>query len=127
MISANRHLLYSLLFTAIYVAIHLLAIVGLFDAIIGGPGGWLLAAASAVPVMGWLWVTLRIMDSCDEYLRALMSRRLLLAVGLTMGVLSVWGFGESYADAPHLPAFLACPVFFVCFALVSPFVQRSHA
>lgn len=127
MTSAKRHLLYSILFTALYVAIHLLAIAGVFDAFIGRPGGWLLAIASAVPVMGWLWVTLRIMDSCDEYLRALMSRRLLLAVGLTMAVLSIWGFGESYANAPHLSAFLACPVFFLCFALVSPFVQRSHA
>ncbi|GGK05104.1 hypothetical protein [Pseudomonas matsuisoli] len=124
---ATRHLLYSMFFTLLYVAIHLLAIVGVFDAIIGHAAGWFLAIAAALPVAGWLWVTLRIMDSSDEYLRALMGRRLLLAVGLTMTVLSVWGFGESYANAPHLPVFLACPLLFLAFAVVSPFVRQTRA
>jgi hypothetical protein len=126
MTTANRYLLYSLIFTVAYVAIHSLTIAGLFDSIIGRPAGWYVAIASALPIAGWFWVTLRIMNRSDEYLRALMSRRLLIALGVSLAILSVWGFGETYANAPHLPAFLACPLFFAAFAIIAPFVRHTR-
>jgi len=48
-----------------------------------------------------------------------------LAAGATLTLWTAWGFGETYAAAPHIPAWLIYPFFWAVFALVSPFVRTS--
>ena len=43
-----------------------------------------------------------------------------------MALFSAWGFGESYARAPHAPGWLIYPLFWGVFGVVSPFIRTSH-
>jgi hypothetical protein len=43
-----------------------------------------------------------------------------------MALATFWGFGESYADAPHVPAWMIYPLFWACFGLAAPFIRTSR-
>jgi hypothetical protein len=43
-----------------------------------------------------------------------------------MAVAVFWGFGESFAGAPHLPAWLVYPLFWAAYGVVSPFIRASN-
>jgi len=109
-----------------YVLVHAAAIGGLFDGILGQPAGWAVAALAALLVAGQIWATLRLMAHSDEYMRVIVAKCFILAAGATMALWSAWGFGETYAAAPHLPGWLVYPVFWGIYALVSPFVRTSN-
>ena len=121
----RRYLLRTLAFMAGYVAINGGAIAGAFDDI-RGPGAWALGLAVAAPVAGQIWATLALMRDSDEFVRAVTAKQFILASGLAMAIASVWGFGESYADAPHIPAWIIYPLFWACFGLIAPFVKSSN-
>ena len=71
-----------------------------------GPVRWLLAALPGLPIAAVFWLIGRfIMEMRDEFLRMLEVRKALIATGVTMTFVSIWGFLEMLADAPHLPLF----------------------
>jgi hypothetical protein len=109
-----------------YVAINVAAIFGAFDDIASPVAAWGLALAVSAPVIGQIWATLSLMRESDEFVRAVVAKQFILASGLAMAVASVWGFGESYADAAHIPAWMIYPLFWACFGLVAPFVRSSN-
>jgi hypothetical protein len=109
-----------------YVLVHVAAIAGLFDGILGQPAGWAVAALAALLVAAQIWATLRLMAHSDEYVRVIVAKCFILAAGATMALWTAWGFGETYAAAPHLPGWLVYPVFWGIYALVSPFVRTSN-
>ncbi|MEQ4618585.1 MAG: hypothetical protein ABN482_11110 [Corticimicrobacter sp.] len=113
-------------FMGIYVLLNLAAILGVFDGILGQAFGWILAVAVALPVAAQIWATLRLMADSDEYVRAIVAKNFIISAGATMALWSTWGFGETYAAAPHLPGWLIYPVFWGIYALVSPFVRTSR-
>lgn len=121
----RRYALRTAAFMSGYVAINLAAIAGAFDDL-ARPGAWLLGLAVAAPVAGQIWATLTLMRDSDEYVRALMARRFILASGLAMALFSAWGFLESYADAPHGPGWLIYPLFWAAYGVVSPFVRTTR-
>ncbi len=86
---------------------------------LNGPLGWILAAAQALPVAGAVWVFLRYMDTLDEYMRPIMTKRFVSATGLTMVVCTAWGFLEQYMAAPHMPLYLVYPMLWGMFAVTS--------
>ena len=124
--AGRRYVIRTFAFMAPYVAINLAAILGAFDEIYGKPAAWGLALAVSAPVIGQIWATLSLMNESDEFIRALIAKQFVLAAGLAMAVASVWGFGESYAGAYHLPAWIIYPLFWACFALGAPFVRSSR-
>ena len=124
--AGRRYVVRTLAFMAPYVAVNLAAIFGAFDEIYGRPQAWVLALAVSAPVIGQIWATLSLMNESDEFIRALIARQFILAAGLAMAIASVWGFGESYAGAFHLPAWLIYPLFWACFGVVAPFVRSSR-
>lgn len=113
-------------FTLPYVAVNVAAILGVFDEIIGKPAAWVLAAAVAAPVLGWIWSILSLMRNADEFMRALLAKRFIVSAGAAMAVASFWGFGESYANAPHIPNWMIFPLFWACFAVATPFIRTSR-
>lgn len=123
--AGRRYRIRTLAFMAGYVAVNIAAILGAFDDL-QAPGSYVLALVVVAPVIGQLWATLRLIEESDEFVRALMSKRMILAAGFAIAIASTWGFMESYADAPHLPAWLVYPLFWGCFGLVSPFVRNSR-
>jgi hypothetical protein len=123
--AGRRYVARTMAFMSGYVAVNVAAIFGAFDEIIGKPVAWALALAVAAPVIGQLWATLSLMRESDEYVRAVVAKQFILASGLAMAAATVWGFGESYAGAYHLPAWIIYPLFWACFGVVAPFIHGS--
>jgi hypothetical protein len=123
--AGRRYRTRTLTLMAGYVAVNVAAMCGSFSAL-RGPGRYALALLVAAPIIGQLWTTLKLLGESDEFVRALMSKRMILASGLAIAMASTWGFMESYADAAHLPASLVYPLFWGCFGLVSPFVRNTR-
>lgn len=123
---SRRYVIRTLVFMAVYAVLNIGAILGVFDAWIGTPAGWVLAIAVALPVAGQAWALWRLIVESDEYLRALWSKRVILSAGIVMVMTSAWGFGESYAAAPSLSVMLITPLFWAVSAVVWPLVRSSR-
>jgi hypothetical protein len=124
--AGRKYVFRTMAFMSGYVAINVAAIFGAFDDIVSTPAAWALALAVSAPVIGQLWATLSLMRDSDEFVRALIAKQFIAASGLAMAVATVWGFGESYADAQHAPAWLIYPLFWACFGLVTPFIRNTR-
>ena len=122
----RRYVVRTMAFMSGYVAINVAAIFGAFDDIGSPVAAWALALAVSAPVIGQIWATLALMRESDEFVRAVTAKQFILAAGIAMAIASVWGFGESYADAYHVPAWMIYPLFWACFGLVAPFVRSSR-
>ena len=85
-----------------------------------------LALLPGLAVCGQLFVTLRLMARTDEFMRAMMAKRFIIAAGLTFAAATIWGFLETFADWPHLPLYVVYMAFWFFFGLVSPFVKSSR-
>jgi hypothetical protein len=59
-----------------------------------------LAISPSLPIGGTIWQVLRYMDRSDEYVRAIVTRRFVLATGVTLFLCTAWGFLESNAGLP---------------------------
>ncbi|NJC41211.1 fatty acid desaturase [Brevundimonas alba] len=122
----QRYVVRTMAFMSGYVAINVAAIFGAFDDISSPVAAWALALAVSAPVIGQIWATLSLLRESDEFVRAVTAKQFILAAGMAMAIASVWGFGESYADAYHLPAWIIYPLFWACFGLTAPFVRNSR-
>ena len=122
----RKYVIRTMAFTIPYVAVNMAAIFGAFDEIIGKPAAWALAAVVAAPVLGWIWSILVLMRDSDEFMRAVLAKRFIVSAGIAMAIASFWGFGESYANAPHIPNWMIFPLFWGCFGVVTPFIRTSH-
>jgi hypothetical protein len=124
--AGRRYVVRTLAFMSGYTAVNVAAIFGAFDDLSSPVAAWLLAATVSAPVVGQIWATLSFMRESDEFVRALIAKQFIVAAGLTMAIGTFWGFGESYADAPHVPAWFVYPLFWACFGLVTPFLRSSR-
>lgn len=124
-IAHRRYVIRTCAFMVPYVLINMAAISGAFDDR-SRPGSWLLGLVVAAPVVGQIWATLALMHDADEYVRALTAKRFILASGSAMAIFSAWGFVEEYARAPHVSGFMIYPLFWLCYAVVSPFVRTTR-
>lgn len=124
-IAHRRYVIRTFAFMVPYVLVNMAAISGAFDDR-GRPGSWLLGLAVAAPVAGQIWATLALMHDADEYVRALTAKRFILASGSAMAIFSAWGFVEEYARAPHVSGFMIYPLFWACYAVISPFVRTTR-
>ncbi len=122
----RKYFIRTMAFTIPYVAVNVAAIFGAFDEIIGKPAAWGLAVVVAAPIIGWIWSILVLMRDSDEFMRAVLAKRFIVSAGVAMAIASFWGFGESYANAPHIPNWMIFPLFWACFGLVTPFIRTSH-
>ncbi len=124
--AGRKYTIRTMAFTIPYVAVNVAAIFGIFDEIIGKPAAWGLAAVVAAPILGWIWSILVFMRDSDEFMRAVLAKRFIVSAGMAMAIASFWGFGESYANAPHIPNWMIFPLFWACFGIVTPFIRTSH-
>jgi len=123
----RRYLLRMTAFTVPYVAICVaMMTTDAFDEIMGKPAAWVLAAAVSAPVIGQIWAFLSLMQESDEFVRGVMVKQFVLAAGMTLGVATFWGFGESFAGAPHIETWLILPLFWGMYGLTSPFIRSSR-
>lgn len=122
---ARQYALRTALFMGAYVALNLAAISGAFDDL-RPPGAWLFAAAAAAPVIGHIWSLLAYLRGADEFVRGLMARRLIVAIGITTAIASAWGQMEAYAGAAHFPLVLFYPLLWAAYGLTTPFIRSTR-
>lgn len=83
----------------------------------GGPRGWLryiVAVLPALPIIGVIAAQgAFLVEQQDEYLRMLMVRQSLIAIGFTLVVTTIWGFLETFALVSHMPAYAVFILFCV--------------
>lgn len=123
--AGRRYFVRTMAFMIPYALVNVAAIFGAFDEIIGKPAAWVLAFAVAAPMVGQIRATLSLIRDSDEFVRALTAKQFIVSAGLAMAVASLWGFGESYAGAYHLPAWLIYPLFWFFWGVSAPFIRTS--
>lgn len=111
------------------MTVYVVAVAGVswaFDALAPtGPLAWALAVLPALPLLVVIAIMgLYIREEGDEFVRDILIEAMLWGMGLTLAVMTVWGFLEVYADAPKLPTFLAFPIFCAGMGLAQPLVKR---
>jgi putative oxidoreductase len=123
--ASRRYSTRMLVSMGIYAAINVAAILGTVKDL-PPPARYGLALAVTAPIIYQLWAVLRFMEESDEFVRALLTRIMIMAWGITISLATAWGFLESYADAPHIQTWLIYPLFWGVFGLVSPFVRSTR-
>lgn len=92
-----------------------------------GPLAYALAVLPALPILGSIVITgLYLVEQQDEFQRNLIIQSMLWGIGLTMAVLTVWGFLELLIDIPHFQAYLAYPMFWFFVGITTPIVSRRY-
>ena len=124
--AGRRYVVRTMAFMGGYVAVMLATIGGAFDTIQNTPAAWALALTVAAPIAGQIWATLSFMRDRDEFARAVTAKQFIVAAGVAMAAFSAWGFGESFAGAPHAEGWLIYPLFWAVFGCVSPFIRSSN-
>jgi hypothetical protein len=99
----------------IYVALIALATWTRSTGAFSPPLLYLVALSPALPIGGVILALMRFIERSDEYVRALTTRRFILATGLTMFLCTAWGFLESFADAPSVPLWSVFPAFWALY------------
>ena len=123
----RRYVIRTWAFMVPYVAICLSMFTGAFEPILNSPAGWVLAAAVSAPVVGQIWATLSLIRESDEFVRALTAKQFIVAAGLAIAAAVFWGFGETFAGAPHIPAWLIYPLFWAFYGVTAPFIKATNA
>ncbi|MEM7740209.1 MAG: hypothetical protein AAF225_05360 [Pseudomonadota bacterium] len=116
----------TLFFMALYVAVNVGAIVGLFDHVTS-PATYLIALAVTAPVVGQLWAVLDLMRTADEFIVSRVARPFVVSAVLAVAVFTGWGFMTEYADTPAAPGWLIYPLLWFFVLLTSPFMARRTA
>ncbi|GIU67905.1 hypothetical protein [Candidatus Phycosocius spiralis] len=112
-------------FMGFYILLNIAAMAGLLDGVTL-PGRWVFAGLLGLMIGGQIWATLVMIRDSDEFIGSFLARQFILASGLSMAIYCVWGFGESYAEAPHLPSWMIYLLFWLSFAITSPFARRLN-
>ena len=77
-----------------------------------GMMAYALAVLPALPILGMLLVIgMYLAEEKDEFIRNAQIQSLLGGMGLTLALVSVWGFLENFTHVPRLQLFLVYPIF----------------
>jgi ABC-type maltose transport system permease subunit len=90
----------------LYAAFLLPAVYGFKHHLIGGVAAWIVAVLPAIPIIGLFAAMGRyLVDEKDEYLRMLMVRQMLWAMGFTLSCATIWGFLDNFGLVSHVDGY----------------------
>jgi hypothetical protein len=90
----------------LYAAFLLPAVYGFKHHLILGAGAWLVAILPAIPIIGIFAAMGRyLVEEQDEYVRMLMVRQMLWAMGFTLSVATIWGFLDNFGLVSHVDGY----------------------
>lgn len=85
-----------------------------------GPLAYVAAALPALPIAGVFVIMGRLfVEMQDEYVRAQFVRHSLMATGLTLSIITGWGFLERFGLAPHVAGYYASTIWFALLGLIT--------
>jgi hypothetical protein len=90
-----------------------------------GPLLYVLAVLPALPIGGTILTFLAYIERVDEYLRAVLVKRFIIATGLTLFICTAWGFLENNAGAHHFSLYLVYPLFWGLFGATSLILRKA--
>lgn len=115
------------LWLSLYLVLVLAAALAIrHDLVPKGPLTWALAAAPSAPLAGMIFAFSRYLRDSDEYVRALLGRRIVVAAGLTFILSNTWGFLEAFAGAPHVELYWVFVVFCAIYGTVGRLVRDAR-
>jgi amino acid permease len=86
---------------------------------------YIAAVLPALPVVGVVFAMGRyLVQESDEYLRMKFNRQVLIATGVMLAVVTIWGFLERFGLVVHIDAYWAAVVWFLGFGIVGRIVNR---
>ncbi|MDE2163556.1 MAG: hypothetical protein KGJ53_10355 [Alphaproteobacteria bacterium] len=86
---------------------------------------WALALVPAATVAAQFVAAYRLIAAQDEFIRALTTKRVVVAAGLAVTIATAWSVGE-LDGLPHLPAWLIYPLFWGLFGVLTPVIRGSR-
>ena len=90
----------------LYAAFLLPAVYGFKHHLITGPTAWIVAVMPAIPIIGIFAAMGRyLVEEQDEYVRMLMVRQALWAMGFTLSCATVWGFLDNFGLVGHVDGY----------------------
>jgi hypothetical protein len=88
---------------------------------------YILAVLPSIPGLGFMVaVGLYLAEEIDEFQRNLMIQALLWALGGVLVFAWVWGSLETYVHIRHIQYSYAFFVFWICYGISIPFLQRKY-
>lgn len=83
-----------------------------------GALAWVLALLPGLCVAAVFWAVGRlIVEENDEYVRMLLVRQVLIATGLTLSLVTIYGFLENFGLVNHIDGFYVAMVWFICLGI----------
>ncbi|MDC7683779.1 hypothetical protein PQU92_10860 [Asticcacaulis sp. BYS171W] len=89
------------------------------------PALWALALVPALTVLTQTKLAYDLISKQDEFVRAVIARQMLIAIGLTITVVVAFSPFQQFLGAPDVPAWLVYPLFWAVFGMITPFVKGS--
>ncbi len=86
---------------------------------------YVLAVLPALPVGGQITVFLAYLGRIDEYVRAILVKRFVVATGITLFLCTAWGFIEENAGGHHVSLYLVYALFWALFGLTSLIFRKA--
>ncbi len=92
-----------------------------------GVVAWVVAAVSALPIVGALvWTGAYLNEEKDEFQRNLFIQAILGGIALTLATTTIWSYLEDFAHAPHLRLVWIYPMFWIFVVAAFPFVWLRY-
>ena len=89
-----------------YCAFLLPAVYGFKHHLIVGAAAWIVAVLPAVPIIGLFAAMGRyLVEERDEFVRMLMVRQMLWAMGFTLSCATIWGFLDNFGLVGHVDGY----------------------
>lgn len=97
----------------LYAAFLLFAVYGFKHHLINGLLAWVVAILPAVPIIGIFAAMGRyLIEEHDEYLRMLLIRQMLWAMGFALSCATIWGFLEGFDMVGHIDGYWVVVVWY---------------
>jgi hypothetical protein len=110
----KRYLRRILVATACYLVTLFVAVRFVGHGQVTGALAYLLGVLPGLSVAAFFWAIGRLLiEEKDEYLRMLAVRQVLVATGLTLSLVTIWGFLENLRLVPHVDAFYVAVLWFI--------------
>ncbi len=85
------------------------------------PWNYIFALLPCLPIVGTIWGMLQQIEASDEYQRPLLTRRFMIATGLSLLVFMGYAFYENYLGTHTITPFYLFEVFCAFYLLAAPF------
>lgn len=107
-------------FSLLYGAFLLPAMYGFKHHLISGPAAWVVAILPAIPIIAIFASMGRyLVEEQDEYVRMLMVRQMLWAMGFTISCATIWGFLDNFGLVGHVDGYWIVMVWYFGLAIGS--------